>query len=47
MKRVFLFLITNLAVMLVLGVVTSMLGVNAQHQHYGEIGYQEQKDTFH
>ncbi len=28
MKRVFLFLITNLAVMLVLGVVTSMLGVN-------------------
>ena len=28
MKRVFLFLLTNLAVMLVLGVVTSMLGVN-------------------
>ncbi len=28
MKRVFLFLITNLAVMLVLGVVTSLLGVN-------------------
>ena len=28
MKRVFLFLVTNLAVMLVLGVVTSLLGVN-------------------
>ena len=28
MKRVFLFLLTNLAVMVVLGVVTSMLGVN-------------------
>ena len=28
MKRVFLFLATNLAVMVVLGVVTSMLGVN-------------------
>ena len=28
MKRVFLFLLTNLAVMLVLGVVTSLLGVN-------------------
>jgi heat shock protein HtpX len=28
MKRVFLFLLTNLAVMLVLGVVTSMLGIN-------------------
>ena len=28
MKRVFLFLLTNLAVMLVLGVVTSVLGVN-------------------
>ena len=28
MKRVFLFLVTNMAVMLVLGVVTSLLGVN-------------------
>ena len=28
MKRVFLFVATNLAVMLVLGVVTSLLGVN-------------------
>ncbi len=28
MKRVFLFLLTNLAIMVVLGVVTSMLGVN-------------------
>ena len=28
MKRVFLFLLTNLAVMLVLGVVTSALGIN-------------------
>ena len=28
MKRVFLFLVTNLAVMVVLGVVTSLLGVN-------------------
>lgn len=28
MKRVFLFLATNLAIMLVLGVVTSLLGVN-------------------
>jgi heat shock protein HtpX len=28
MKRIFLFLLTNIAVMLVLGVITSMLGVN-------------------
>src|SRR5947209_5622047 len=28
MKRIFLFLVTNLAVMLVLGIVTSLLGVN-------------------
>ena len=28
MKRVFLFLVTHLAVMLLLGVVTSLLGVN-------------------
>ena len=28
MKRIFLFIVTNLAVMLVLGVVASLLGVN-------------------
>jgi heat shock protein HtpX len=28
MKRVFLFIVTNMAVMLVLGIVTSLLGVN-------------------
>ena len=38
MKRIFLFLATNLAVMLVLGIAASVLGVNRYLTANGQIG---------
>ena len=51
MKRIFLFLVTNLAVVLVLGIVANLLGVvlngvPARSGRYGYYNYQSNKDTY-
>jgi heat shock protein HtpX len=40
MKRIFLFIVTNLAIMLVLGVVLHLLGLDQIYTRYGTLNYQ-------